>query len=269
MKYSTAFDSLKTFRAAALASAAVLLLQPFSRAQDYYTSGHGDFGIEYEAGSSEFEPHWHLHQGAVVNGMVLSEEAEYTTLTDLIAVTSAGDAITGNLSNTGKGSLDWLGVDAGTSVFRLGNENFEPDLGFGMEEFTEADWLDGEITIQLSNFSGPGDVAILSGTAPNFSVYASSYDMGASAFGDNSWQMGVGAHEHLVFYFSEAGDYQLTFTWTGTYIGEGAAEGGTLVTGTGTFGVRVVPEPSSWVLVALGWGGLVFLRRLVKTPKKV
>lgn len=35
-------------------------------AADLYTSGHADIGVGYEAGA--LDPHWHLHQGTVVNG---------------------------------------------------------------------------------------------------------------------------------------------------------------------------------------------------------
>lgn len=269
MKYSPASKLLKPVGAAWLALLGFLAVQAVAQAQDRYTSGHGDFGIEYEPGSSEFEPHWHLHEGAVVNGLAISGEAEYTDLPGLVAVTGAGDAVTGNLSNAGKGSAAWLGVPSGSLVYRLGNENFEPDLGFGMEELTESDWLDAEITVQLTNFSGPGNVAILSGTAPNFSIHASTFDPGSSASGDNSWQMGSSGHEHPVFYFSETGNYELTFTWTGTYIGEGSEIGGTAVSGTGTFGVAVVPEPSTYALLALGLGSLLLLHGRGKAVRKI
>jgi|GEM_PF-2926487 len=264
MNHALLSKHCRTLRSVALGFGALFVIQPLAQAQDQYTGGHGDFGVEYIDGSN-FIPHWHLHEGAIVNGSVLTEETEYTTLSDLVAVTSASDNVTGNLSNSGMGSIDWLGVASGSAVFRLGNENFEPDLGFGLEELSEADWLDSDITIRLSTFSGPGNVAILSGTASGFSIYASSFDPTSSASGVNSWLAEAGGHSHPVFYFSEVGNYNLTFTWSGTYTGDGAAPGGTPVSGTGTFGIAVVPEPSTYVLLGLGLASLFFLRGLRKT----
>lgn len=234
------------------------LCSPFNsvRAQAIYTEGHGDLGIEYEAGETEFEPHWHLHEGAVVNGAPLAVEEEYAP-NELIARTSA-------TASAPAGSADWLGVSPGTTIHRLGSETYEPELGFGFEELTESDWLDSTITMTLSgwNPANPGHVALLLGTSPGAPVYASTFNI-ASSENANSWgvDLGVG-HEHLAWNFSAPGYYELTFTWSGTYIGEGAEPGGTSVSGSGTFGVQVVPEPGTWALVGIGFSALLLLRPL-------
>jgi hypothetical protein len=41
------------------------------------TSGHGDVGAGYIPVDKEFEPHWHLGSGAVVDGSLLGSDAEY------------------------------------------------------------------------------------------------------------------------------------------------------------------------------------------------
>lgn len=240
-----------------LAAALFTLAAPaLVRAQSFYTGGHGDLGIEYTPGGTEFEPHWHLHEGAVVNGAALPEEEEYAP-EDLVAVASA-------TAPTLAGSMNWLGVPEGTIAFRLGSEEFEPELGFGTEELTESDWADSTVTVTLSGWSGPGEIALLSGSAPGFTVFASSFDIASSASGNNSWTMDLGVgHAHPVWYLSGAGAYAVEYTWTGTYVGAGSAPGGTAVRGTGTFAVQAtpVPEPGTWgALLGLGLFALVFAR---------
>lgn len=235
-----------------LATGGCLLANSSLHAQPVYTVGHGDFGIEYTPGETEFEPHWHLHEGAVVDGQPLAEEEEYAPA-DLIAQTSA-------TAPTIAGSATWLGVPTGTTVYRLGSHDYEPEVGFGTEELTDTDWLDSSITISLSGWSlaNPGEIALLSGTGPSAVVYASTFDPNASQSGDNTWSIDLGVgHSHPVWYLSAAGVYEVEFTWSGTYIGDG---GSTPVTGTGTFTIQAVPEPGIWALLVLGIGTILIFR---------
>lgn len=246
------FVPFTSFRTALLAAASLLtfLVSPAS-AQDYYTGGHGDIGVGYTPGEAEFEPHWHLGGGAIVNGSPLAAEEEYAP-GDLIAWTTATFAAP-------SGSGTWLGVTPGTSVFRMGTSTYQPNLGWATEEAgAETVWANGAINISLTGWSNanPGHFALVNSGTALFSTYGGS---------TNSWNFDVEVgHAHATWYFSHAGYYELSFTWTGLYIGTEAPPEGILVTGTGTFGFQAgaIPEPASAAalagLIALG---AVALRR--------
>jgi surface-anchored protein len=246
------FSDLSSFRTALVAAVSLLaLLASPASAQNYYTAGHGDLGVAYTPGETEFEPHWHLGGGAIVNGSPLSTEEEYAP-GDAIAWTTATFAAP-------SGAADWLGVAPGSTVFRLGTNSFPPNLGWATEEAgAETDWFDGTINISLTgwNNANRGEFALVSGGNALFSTY------GASA---NSWDFDVEVgHAHATWYFSQAGYYELSFTWSGLYVGEGAPLEGIEVIGAGTFGFQAgaIPEPSTYAAVfGAAVLGLALLRR--------
>jgi len=188
-------------RQPALAASASLALGSIAHAQAVlYTSGHGDIGIEYEVGSNEFEPHWHIGAGASIDGSPLISEAEYAPDQIIARTTTTFAALSG--ANT------WLGVTVGGTVYRMGNSSFQPNLGWATEEVgLETEWVNETITIEPTSWSGsnPGHFALVSGGDALFSTFGGSIASNTGVFDVAS------GHAHAAFYFSDPSDYELTF----------------------------------------------------------
>lgn len=213
------------------------------KAQSIYSGGHGDIGLVYENGS--LIPHWHLDAGGIVNGMPLSESAEYEPA-DLVAVI-------GGMRGATPGAASYLGVATGTPIYVGGSSAYQPNLGFGAEELEVDDWLN-PITVTLTDWTLPsgGDFALYSGN----NVFLSTYDPSTANFnglGENVFQILAGSHGHFTFGFTAPGYYELTLEFSGTHTADG------LVKGSGTYGFQVIPEPSTYALLALSGAGLAWL----------
>jgi surface-anchored protein len=208
---------------------AALLFSVFSvQAQIFYTTGHGDIGVGYDPSEQAFEPHWHL-----------GEDDEYAPSEVVAVIQSTGSSPAG-LSTA-------LGVPDGTSIWVAGSSARQPNLGFATEELDSGDW-DGEITLSLTGWTGPGEFALyttnLSGTSV-VDVYFST-DNPASTFGSNSFGLLPGDHQHFTFGFTTPGRYEFEFTWTGTHVTDG------VITTSGSFAFDVVPEPATAGLLLIG-----------------
>jgi len=237
------------FPSVATAFAAAFLFSSEANAQAIYTSGHADIGVGYVTG--DFEPHWHLHAGAVVDGTPLVSEAEYAPA-DLNAQTSATRTSPNGLAST-------IGVTDGTEIHAAGSSAYQPNLGFGAEELDPLDWS-GPITLTLSGWtlpSGTAEFALyttnLAGTSVVDRIF-STFAPGSTDFG-NSFDMTPGDHIHFQWAFTEAGTYTFDLTWTGTHVVDGA------ISTTESFTVQVVPEPSTFLLAGAGFAGILLLRR--------
>jgi len=220
-------------------------------AQAIYTSGHGDIGAGYDSVAKEFEPHWHLHAVAVVDGSPLAADGEYAPA-DLNA---RGQAT--RTSPTGLSSI--IGVADGTTIYAMGSSAYQPNLGFGVEELVDTDWS-GPITLTLTSWSLPSGTSQfalyttnLAGTSVSDKVF-STFDPLATG-SSNSFTMTPGDHIHFQWGFTEQGNYTFDFTWSGTHVGDGA------ISTTESFTVQVVPEPSTFAMLGLGLAGLLALRR--------
>jgi surface-anchored protein len=219
-------------------------------AASVYTSGHADIGAGYDDVTKEFEPHWHVGSGAVVDGFPLVAGDEYAP-GDLIARTTST-----RLTPTGLASL--IGISDGSSIYAAGSSTYQPNLGFGVEELDAGDWT-GNITVTLTGWTLPSlasDFALyttnLAGTSVADRIF-STHAPGVTDFG-NSFPMTPGDHLHFQFGFTEAGYYDLELTWTGTHSTDGP------ISTTETFRIHAIPEPSSFALCGLALG-LVGLRR--------
>jgi surface-anchored protein len=208
-----------------------------------YTAGHGDLGVVYEGG--ELAPHWHLDDGAIVDGNPLPINGgnghEY----------DPGDMVAGiaTAANSASSSTNYLGVATGTPIFVTGPVGVQPNLGFAAEELNPDNW-NGNITITLTGWTLPsgGQFALYdtngSGTTTT-DVFFSTLNPGAT-IASNSFTIPPGFHEHFTFGFTAPGSYQLNLTWSGTHFTDGAKSQ------SGIIGFQVVPEPSVSALVGLG-----------------
>jgi surface-anchored protein len=224
-------------------TALLLLTGGISSAASVYTSGHGDMGIGYDGG---LELHYHLHSGAVVDGVALGADGEYAP--DELIVT------VGNITEArpaGAG-YSFIGVAAGTQVWSLPQtENILlPFLGLGSEELDSGDFIGG-LTLKLTGVSGPGNFSLWddNGGSP-ISVFATSDGVD----GLDSIVLTPGDHAHYNWTFTQWGLYELTFEVSGTHALDG------LSSDTATYSFYVVPEPSRAMLLVGSLVGLIFRR---------
>lgn len=242
----------KTSSLLAVAVLAVLAFTSPLRAQAIYSSGHGDIGAAYDDLAKEFEPHWHLHAGAVVDGATLAADGEFAPGAAL-ARTSATRTSPSGLSNI-------IGVADGTLIYAAGSSAYQPNLGFGVEELEIDDWS-SPITVTLTSSSVPvgANFALyttnLAGTSVVDRIF-STLAPGSTDF-SNSFTMTTGDHIHFQWGFTEQGTYTFDLTWSGTHVVDG------IISTTETFAVQVVPEPSTFALLGLGGaiGAWAFSRR--------
>jgi surface-anchored protein len=245
---------------AVVATAALALVPCFrsASAQSIYTSGHADVGVGYDDIAEEFEPHWHTGVGAVVDGVSQGADAEFAPV-DLIARTTA----TRTTPSGGGGLAGLLGVPDGTSIWVLGSTTYQPNLGFGTEELDPLDWTT-PITITFDPLSS----TMPSGTA-QFGLYTtnlagtsvvdrlfSTFDPLDTDFG-NALDINAGDHAHFQWAFTELGQYDLSFTWSGIHALDGP------ISTTATFSVQAVPEPSTIAMLGIagGVGAMAAVRR--------
>jgi surface-anchored protein len=205
-----------------------------------FSEGHGGLGLG-EGG--QLELHLHLHEGAVVDGVALTEEAEYEPGKTIILIPN-----TTRLARPDGTEWDFIGNAAGNDTWVLPQTYSTgiPFFGISAEEVTFGAFVDNAITLTLVSVDGPG----------HFSLYDLAFGVPAVFMADSDGStaddavivdLDVSGHCHYNFAFSQAGMYAITF--------EVSAIDTTLqtpVTDEATFIFHVVPEPATLSLLALG-----------------
>lgn len=259
----------KIFSSTLMAAIAVTLAALFpsaASAQFVYTSGHGDLRVSYDSASNEFIPHIHMDGDTtyLADEIVMWTDARRTTVTNNAASAQRFSGM--------------LGIGAGDQIWVLGGNGVGPYLGFSGEGLDEGDWVHtfthpewpepveaAVIHMELTGWTMPEgaefglfQTAGLSsswGNRASGEVVFSSYDPDFTV-NNNRMSVAIGDHTHYAFGFTKPGTYELELTFSSVY------KGGTPVSTTETFSFHVVPEPSSFVLIAVsGIVLLVFFRR--------
>jgi surface-anchored protein len=186
-----------------------------------------------------------------VDGTPLAADGEFAPSAAL-ARTSATRTSPSGLSNI-------IGVADGTLIYAAGSSTYQPNLGFGVEELVDTDWIT-PITLTLTSSSIPVGAEFvlyttnLAGTSVVDRIF-STYAPGSTDF-SNSFEMTPGDHIHFQWGFTQEGAYTFDLTWTGTHAVDGA------ISTSDSFSVQVVPEPSTFAMLGLGGAiGFWVLRR--------
>lgn len=219
-------------------SSALLVLgfSPVALAQTNLTSGHWDIAAHAHLhdGETELELELHNHDEA------LEEPLQGSTISYNFGAIAQVDVTIG-ASNLG---LLWVSPADGEQADAMGM----PFIGFSAEELLAP--FTGPVTFTMTGFSYTG-----SGTG-NFYLFEDAdlfFDSTAGPGSYGSFSVNVGQHGHGEFGFSDAGLYQITLVASGN--------NGEPVSGDpATFTFDVVPEPSTYALLALGAGALALLR---------
>ncbi len=144
------------FRYVALALGMVISATNQLRADfEAYSDGHADIGVAY-AGAGALELHWHLKDGAVVNGTpILENEFAPNEIRAVIPGHS-------NFSRGAGATWDFIGNSAGQTTYFLPESPTVgvPYLGFGSEELDPLEWSSTNLNWSISSFSGPGEFSI-------------------------------------------------------------------------------------------------------------
>lgn len=181
-----------------------------------WTAGHGDIGLAYEDG--ELDLHLHLHEGAVLNGTTLAEDAEPSPSMVEIVVSNVARMVSTEELEEGTGAHE------GETLWVLPVvENPQlPFLGFGTEELDPADWT-GDLTFTLVGVESPSGEghfsAFTSDGLGGFDFPISTHDGGISAA--DHLDQAAGTHNHVSLAFTEPGRWLVTFVATGTHVEDG------------------------------------------------
>ena len=188
-------------------------------------AGHWDIGAVEHEGALELEIGQHVGE----------THTHYPLENSIIHFNFLGEKTSVTVGTTNLGSV-WVTPE--TEV-EADSANM-PFIGFSAEELAAP--FTGPVTFTLTSFSYTG-----SGTG-NFYLFEGADLFWNSTAGEGnygSFSVDVGQHGHGEFAFSDPGTYSVTLTAT--------ANNGSLITSApASFTFEVVPEPSTYALLALG-----------------
>ncbi|HBR93604.1 MAG TPA: hypothetical protein DEA90_05505 [Opitutae bacterium] len=208
-----------------------------------WTEGHGDLGVALEDGT-DFHFHVHLHTGAIVDGVALTEDEEYDAgdIAINVALTQKISAPNNAALNAGTGAAE------GDDLWALPQSNTPgvPFVGIASEELVISEWSDITFTLgTVTSPSGNGDFSLWQGDGYGGSTFFfSTADASLTLNGNNTLIVGPGGHDHYNFGFTEAGTWLVEMTVSGTL------DTLDFMSDTQTFTFNVVPEPSSYAAIA-------------------
>lgn len=182
-----------------------------------WTDGHGDIGLGYHDG--ELELHLHLHEGAVVDGEILDEDAEPDPASTLVAVSNAASLLSTPELAAGTGVAAGERMWVLPAVRRAGL----PFVGFGGEELAPQEWT-GDLHLDLVGVespSGGGHFAVFQPDGLGGQTFSMSTAQGGVT-GDDHLEIAAGEHDHHAFSFSEEGVWRITFVASGVHTTAGA-----------------------------------------------
>jgi surface-anchored protein len=188
-------------------------------------AGHWDIGAVEHEGALELEIGQHVGENHI----------HYPLENSIIHFNFLGEKTSVTVGATPLGSV-WVTpeseVEADTSNM--------PFIGFSAEELAAP--FTGPVTFTMTGFSYTG-----SGTG-NFYLFEGAdlfWNSTAGTGNYGSFSVNVGQHGHGEFAFSDPGTYSITLT--------ASANNGSLITSApASFTFEVVPEPSTYALLALG-----------------
>ncbi len=212
-----------------------------------YTGGHGGIGLGEADG---LELHVHLHDGAVVNGIPLTDDAEYAPDELIILIPDST-----RLDRPEGLEWDFIGNTSGADTWILpkGHTPGVPHFGVSAEAVSLGAFVDDTLTLTLVSVDGPGYFSlydVVLGTPAVFMADSDGIDVNDAV----SLVLGVSDHQHFNLAFTAAGTYAITFEVS-------AVDAATQerVSDEATFSFHVVPEPATVVLLA--WGVIGFVRK--------
>ncbi len=208
-----------------------------------YTSGHGDLGIAYESG--ELEPHIHLHDGSVVDGIPVSNPPDGIEFAPDEAIIFVADP---SIPRPTGGQWDFLGAASGSPVWILpqGEDPAKPFFGIASEELAASEWP--TLSLSLISLDGPAGGHFSVYQIDAFGTPLIKFDTSDGIGGDDTLPLIVGSHDHYNWAFTQPGVYGATFSVNGTHLIDGPKS----AAATFSFGVTQVPEPSTTLALGLG-----------------
>lgn len=216
-----------------------------------YTAGHADLGL---GDHDQLELHVHVHEGSTIDGSTIALDEEYAPEAVTILVPNSTmfprpEGSAWDLIGNNAGDNTWFLPKNGTDAQSMG----APFLGIGAEHIEAGAFVNDQITLRLTDVSGPGHFSLYTVSLGNPTFEMASFG-GITSDDSITLDLDIEKHAHFNFGFSQYGQYQIAFEVSAI-----DAVTQNLVTDSGIFTFHVVPEPASVSLLA--FGAIALLRR--------